>query len=99
MTSPFFLVGRTLPASIERTIHVVTAGHPLSCADQDWRDVLAVVEHGTVEIRTRHGRTLHLDKGGSFCLLELEGAVLSTTGANHAVVATIRRVAGHGSRP
>jgi len=91
MTSPFSLLGRALPASVARAVHVITEGDRLSCDGDDWRHALAVVEHGNVEIQTAHGRNLHLEEGASFCLAGLDSAVIRTRDAR-AVVATIRPI-------
>jgi hypothetical protein len=91
MTSPFSLLGRALPASVVRAVHVIAEGDRLSCDGDDWRDALAVVEHGNIEIQTGHGGSLHLDVGASFCLAGLDSAVIRTRDAC-AVVATLRRI-------
>jgi hypothetical protein len=92
MTSPFSLLGRALPASVARVVHEIAAGDQIRCDGDDWRDALAVVEHGTVEIQTVHGRSLHLEEGASFCLASLDSAVIRSTRDARAVVATVRRI-------
>jgi hypothetical protein len=94
MTSPFSLLGRGLPASTARTVYVIAEGDWLRCDGDDWREALAVVEHGNVEIQTAHGGSLHLEKGASFCLAGLDSAVIRTRDAR-AVVATVRRIPSH----
>jgi hypothetical protein len=92
MTSPFSLLGRALPASVARVVHEIAAGGQISCDGDDWRDALAVVEQGTVEIQTVHGGSIHLEEGASFCLAGLDSAVILSTRDARAVVATVRRI-------
>jgi hypothetical protein len=92
MTGPFSLLGRALPASVARVVHEIAAGGQISCDGDDWRDALAVVEQGTVEIQTVHGGSLHLEEGASFCLAGLDSAVILSTRDARAVVATVRHI-------
>ncbi len=92
MTSPFSLLGRALPASVARVVHEIAAGDQISCDGDDWRDALAVVERGSVEIQTLDSGSLHLEEGASFCLASLDSAVIRSTRDARAVVATVRRI-------
>lgn len=92
MTSPFSLLSRALPASVARVVHEIAAGDQISCDGDDWREALAVVEQGTIEIQTLHGGSLHLEEGASFCLASLDSAVIRSTRDARAVVATVRRI-------
>ena len=92
MTSPFSLLGRALPASIARVVHEIAAGDQISCDGDDWRDALAVVERGSVEIQTLHGGSLHLEEGASFSLASLDSAVIRSARDAGAVVSAVRRI-------
>lgn len=98
MTTAVTLLGRALPATVERTVHVLDQGQTISCRGHRWRNVLAVVEHGAIEIQTAYGGRAHLDEGASFFVTRL-AALIKNTGAGHAVVATVRRVPADGSQP
>ena len=92
MTSPFSLLGRALPASVARVVHEIAAGSQISCDGDDWRDALAVVEQGTVEIQTVNGGSLHLEEGASFCLAGIDSAVILSTRDARSIVATVRHI-------
>jgi len=55
MTVPVTLLGRALPATVDRTVHVLDQGQTISCRGDRWRNALAVVEHGAIEIQTAYG--------------------------------------------
>ena len=90
MTKPVTLLGRTLPDTMERIVHVLEPGQSISC-DDGWRNVLAVVEFGVVEIQTVFGDRLRLREGDSFCVPGFATWIINQ-GAGRAVVATVRRV-------
>ena len=90
MTNPVTLLGRTLPDTMERTVHVLEPGQSIIC-DDGWRNVLTVVEFGVVEIQTVFGDRLRLREGDSFCVPALVRWI-ENRGAGHAVLATVRRV-------
>lgn len=85
------LLRRSLPDTVERSVHVIADGQPLEC-DSRWLDVLAVVEHGCIDLETVHGARLRLLPGDAFCLALIGPAVIRGWGATGAVVATARRV-------
>ena len=90
MTNPVSLLGLTLPDAMERTVHVLEPGQSITC-DDSWRNVLAVVEFGVVEIQTGCGGRLRLREGDSFCVPALVRWI-ENRGAGRAVLATVRRV-------
>ena len=96
MTSMTTLLGRVLPATVERAVHVFDQGQTISCDGDDWRNILAVVEHGAIEIQTAYGGRIRLGGGASFCVPGL-ATVIENIGAGRAVVATVRRVTAEGS--
>lgn len=97
MTIRVTLLGRTLPDSVERIVHVLDPGQTIGC-DIDWRNRLVVVEHGVVEIETAFGGRVRLGEGDSFCVSRL-ARLIRNRGAGHAVLATVRRGPTETGRP
>jgi len=60
--------------------------------------VLAVVEHGEIEIQTAYGGRVRLGEGASFCVPGLATSI-KNTGAGRAVLTTVRRVPTQERRP
>lgn len=89
-SSPITLFDRTLPPYAERTGHVLDVGDVAACGEA-WREMLAVVEQGVIELRTGHGARLRLESGACLCLGHLTPLVLGNAGDTTAVVATVRR--------
>lgn len=82
------LLGRRLPPGVEREVHVIAEGRALDCRDGRWRTVLAVVEHGCVELVTPGGARLRLTDGAVFTLARLGPVDIRNAGAGSAVIAT-----------
>lgn len=100
------LLGRTIPGTLELTVHLVACGDTMECCDESWRDALAVVEHGSIQLDTGQGACLWLTEGDAFCLALIGPALIRNTGAETAVIAAIRGTAaphrylsGHASQP
>lgn len=90
MTAPVTLLGRTLPAAVERAVHVLDAGRSLSCGGTEWRSVFAVVEHGEIELQTASGGLIRLEEGASFCI-PARAASITNTGLGRTVLTTVCR--------
>jgi hypothetical protein len=85
---PVTLLGRPLPGGVERHVHVLAAGRTLECRDDRWRTVLAVVEHGCVELVAPGGDRLRLAEGAVFTLAGLGPVAVRNVGSGSAVIAT-----------
>ena len=85
---PVTLLGRRLPDGVERRVHVLAAGRTLQCRDDCWRTVLAVVEHGCVELVAPGGARLRLAEGAVFTLARLGPVAVRNVGNGSAVIAT-----------
>lgn len=90
--APVTLLGRTLPAALIGGVHVLAADTALEC-DARWRDVFAVVEHGSVEVRGASGARLTLPEGASLCFTLTGPVVLRAVDSPRAVLSTVRRTA------
>jgi len=97
MTIAVTLLGRTIPDTMERAVHVLQPGQTIT-VDETWHQVLAVVEHGDIEIQTAFDGRVQLGEGDSFCLPGFATWIVNR-GAGRAVVATVRRLLDEGSRP
>ena len=97
MTIAVTLLGRTIPDTMERAVHVLEPGQTIT-GDEAWHQVLAVVEHGGIEIQTAFGGRIQLGEGDSFCVPAFATWIINR-GAGRAVVATVRRVPNGGGRP
>jgi hypothetical protein len=80
-----------LPPWLARDHVAIPPGAPCACTDPEWRDALAVVEHGTIVLASRGGGELVLAQGAVFSLAGLEGATLRSAGATPALVSRGRR--------
>ncbi len=96
--TPVTLLGRSVPGNVERTFHVLEDGRALAC-DGSWRDVLAVVEHGEVQLEAPHGGRLRLVEGDVLCFALTGPVTLRSTGISSAVLATVRRRGPEGAPP
>jgi len=85
---PVTLLGRRLPEGVERQVHVLADDETLDCRDDRWRTVLAIVEHGCVEVVTRGGAGLRLPDGAVFTLARLGPVAIRNVGTGSAVIAT-----------
>jgi len=85
-------LGRTIPATMERAMHVLEPGQTIT--GEAWRQALAVVEHGGIEIQTAFGGRVQLGEGDSFCLPGFATWIINR-GPGRAVVATVRRTTLH----
>ena len=90
MTIPVTLLGRTIPDTMERAVHVLRPGWSMTAGDEAWHQALAVVEHGGIEIRTvrRPGPA----RRGRLVLRSRVRDVDHQSGDLPAVVATVRHV-------
>lgn len=88
------LLGRLLPGG---SVHVIAAGATLECRDDRWRSVLAVVEHGCIELVTDGGARLRLGEGAMFSLARLGPVAVRATGTDSAVISTVGRPAKTGA--
>lgn len=84
-------LGRTLPDTFKVTFHVIALGDTLECRNECWRDALAVVEHGSVELETVHGALLRLAQGAAFSLARTGSVLIRNTHTGGVVIATVRR--------
>lgn len=91
------VLGRLLPEGLDRCVHVIAGAGTLECRDDRWRSVLAVVEHGCVELVTARGARLRLAEGAVFSLSRLGPVVIRNLGTRSAVVATVGRHCDEGS--
>jgi hypothetical protein len=86
-----------MPDGVERHVHVLAAGRTLDCRDDRWRTVLAVVEHGCVELVAPGGARLRLAEGAVFTLARLGPVAVHNVGSGSAVIATAGRAATTGA--
>ncbi|HSU34069.1 MAG TPA: hypothetical protein VLJ88_00270 [Propionibacteriaceae bacterium] len=96
MTIAVTLLGRTIPEMVERAVHIFEPGQTIT-VDDAWHQVLAVVEHGEIEIQAVFGGRVRLAAGDSFCVPACATRI-SNRGAGRAVVATVRRMPNEGRR-
>ena len=61
MTIGVTLLGRAIPDTMERAEHVLEPGRTIA-VDDAWHQVLAVVEHGDIEIQTAFGGRVQLSR-------------------------------------
>jgi hypothetical protein len=96
VTSAVTLLGRTIPANLQRVVHVLEPGQTIT-GDEAGPKALAVVEHGGIEIHAAFGGRVQLGQGDSFSVPRFATWIINR-GAGRAVVATVRRGPSAGSR-
>lgn len=84
-------LGRSLPETFQVTVHVIAPGDTLECWNECWRDALAVVEHGSVELQTVDGALLRLAEGATFSLALTGPVLIRNTHSGGVVITTVRR--------
>ncbi len=90
----FSLLGRDVPAGLERRVVVLRAGATLHDGEGEWRRALVVLEHGEIELEAAGGRRLRLHEGAVLCLARLGPVAVRCVGPAPAVLAALGRRRG-----
>jgi hypothetical protein len=88
--APLSLLGRRLPATLQRRVLVLPPGRIRAYDEADWRDALVVVERGQVELRFATGAR-GFGRGNVVCLADLPLLAFENGGSEPAVVVGVSR--------
>lgn len=87
---PSFL-GKPLPPAFEFRVVTIPPGGVRAFQAAEWRDALVVVERGSIELETRHGRRHTFATGDMLCLIGLSLRALHNQGHEPVLLVAVSR--------
>ena len=87
---PSFL-GKPLPPTFELRLVTIPPGGVRAYQEAEWRDALVVVERGSIELETRHGRRRAFATGDMLCLVGLSLRALHNHGRESVLLVAVSR--------
>jgi hypothetical protein len=87
-------LGKDLPPAFERRVVAVASGGERVYDDAEWRDAIAVVERGEIELECSWGMRLRFRRGDVLWLIGLPLRALHNPGREPAVLVAVSRRGG-----